>query len=146
MALSDDIKNLENYILYLTRRSKSHATTDMILGGIRQSTIINFNYKIEDNPLNITTLTLYKIVHRLDELENNPTSYYDELRSLVKNFIEKYILIDDIGQLVKMDLNYITLNKMKDYQLTTPYRLITLKKYAEILEEKRKKGDIHVKH
>lgn len=146
MALSDDIKNLENYILYLTRRSKSHATTDMILGGIRQSTIINFNYKIEDNPLNITTLTLYKIVHRLDELENNPTSYYDELHSLVKNFIEKYILIDDIGQLVKMDLNYITLNKMKDYQLTTPYRLITLKKYAEILEEKRKKGDIHVKH
>lgn len=146
MALSDDIKNLENYILYLTRRSKSHATTDMILGGIRQSTIINFNYKIEDNPLNITTLTLYKIVHRLDELENNPTSYYDELRSLIKNFIEKYILIDDIGQLVKMDLNYITLNKMKDYQLTTPYRLITLKKYAEILEEKRKKGDIHVKH
>lgn len=146
MALSDDIKNLENYILYLTRRSKSHATTDMILGGIRQSTIINFNYKIEDNPLNITTLTLYKIVHRLDELENNPTSYYDELRSLVKNFIEKYILIDDIGQLVKMDLNYITLNKMKDYQLTTPYRLITLKKYAEILDEKRKKGDIHVKH
>lgn len=146
MALSDDIKNLENYILYLTRRSKSHATTDMILGGIRQSTIINFNYKIEDNPLNITTLTLYKIVHRLDELENNPTSYYDELRSLIKNFIEKYILIDDIGQLVKMDLNYITLNKIKDYQLTTPYRLITLKKYAEILEEKRKKGDIHVKH
>lgn len=146
MALSDDIKNLENYILYLTRRSKSHATTDMILGGIRQSTIINFNYKIEDNPLNITTLTLYKIVHRLDELENNPTSYYDELRSLIKNFIKKYILIDDIGQLVKMDLNYITLNKMKDYQLTTPYRLITLKKYAEILEEKRKKGDIHVKH
>lgn len=146
MALSEDIKNLENYILYLTRRSKSHATTDMILGGIRQSTIINFNYKIEDNPLNITTLTLYKIVHRLDELENNPTSYYDELHSLVKNFIEKYILIDDIGQLVKMDLNYITLNKMKDYQLTTPYRLITLKKYAEILEEKRKKGDIHVKH
>lgn len=146
MALSDDIKNLENYILYLTRRSKSHATTDMILGGIRQSTIINFNYKIEDNPLNITTLTLYKIVHRLDELENNPTSYYDELRSLIKNFIEKYILIDDIGQLVKMDLNYITLNKMKDYQLTTPYRLITLKKYAEILDEKRKKGDIHVKH
>lgn len=146
MALSEDIKNLENYILYLTRRSKSHATTDMILGGIRQSTIINFNYKIEDNPLNITTLTLYKIVHRLDELENNPTSYYDELHSLVKNFIEKYILIDDIGQLVKMDLNYITLNKMKDYQLTTPYRLITLKKYAEILDEKRKKGDIHVKH
>lgn len=146
MALSDDIKNLENYILYLTRRSKSHATTDMILGGIRQSTIINFNYKIEDNPLNITTLTLYKIVHRLDELENNPTYYYDELRSLIKNFIKKYILIDDIGQLVKMDLNYITLNKMKDYQLTTPYRLITLKKYAEILEEKRKKGDIHVKH
>lgn len=146
MALSEDIKNLENYILYLTQCSKSHATTDMILGGIRQSTIINFNYKIEDNPLNITTLTLYKIVHRLDELENNPTYYYDELRSLIKNFIKKYILIDDIGQLVKMDLNYITLNKMKDYQLTTPYRLITLKKYAEILEEKRKKGDIHVKH
>lgn len=146
LSLANDLKQIEDYILYLTEQSKKHATTDMILGGIRQSTIINFNYKVADNPLNITTVTICKITKRLDELEKEPSSYQKDFKKMIKDFIKKYILIDDINNLIKYDLNYTTLHKIKDYTLKTPYRLITLKKYAEILEDKKGNDEVYANY
>lgn len=136
--LADDINNLEKHILYLIKQSKSHTTTEMILGNIPQSTILNFNYSLSDNPLSINSTTLCKIVKRLDELEGTK-KYYKELCKLIKNFIEKNIMVGSIPYLVEeIGLNYTTLHKLKDYKLNTPYRLITLKSYAEKVEAKMK--------
>lgn len=146
MSLDKDVKQIKDYILYLIEQSKKHPTTDMILGGIRQSTIINFNYKVVDNPLNITTVTVCKIAKRLDKLECNTESYHKEFKEIIKHFIKTYILIDDINNLTKFDLNYTTLHKMKDYSLKTPYRLTTLEKYARILKEKEGNDELYVKY
>lgn len=136
--LQDDISVLEQHILYLVNQSKTHTPTEMILGNIPHSTVINFNYGIKDNPLKVNTSTLYKIVKRLDELEGTK-HYYDDLCKVIKWFVEKNIMVGSISYLVsEFGLNYTTLHKLSDYKLTTAYRLITLKQYAEQVEKMRK--------
>lgn len=137
MMLDEDIKVLEEHILYLVQQSKRHTPTEMILGNIPHSTIINFNYGLKDTPLKVNTSTLYKIVKRLDDLEG-VNHYYEDLCNVIKNFIQNNIMVGSISYLVsEFGLNYTTLHKLKDYKLTTPYRLITLKQYAEQVKEKR---------
>lgn len=137
MMLDEDIKILEEHILYLVQQSKRHTPTEMILGNIPHSTIINFNYGLKDTPLKVNTSTLYKIVKRLDDLEG-VNHYYEDLCNVIKNFIQNNIMVGSISYLVsEFGLNYTTLHKLKDYKLTTPYRLITLKQYAEQVKEKR---------
>ncbi|RIM32802.1 hypothetical protein BUY35_00500 [Staphylococcus cohnii] len=136
--LDNDIDILKQHILHLVEQSKTHTPTEMILGNIPHSTVSNFNYGIKDNPLKVNTSTLYKIVKRLDELEGN-TTYYKDLCKVIKEFVQKNIMVDSISNLVsEFGLNYITLHKISDYKLTTPYRLVTLKQYAEKVEQIRK--------
>lgn len=135
--MNNDLEKLEQYILYLVERSKSHTPTEMILGNIPHSTIINFNYGLYKNPLGINSITLKKIVERIDELEED-THYYDTLCEYIKSFVEENILIGSIPFLTnEMGLNYTTLHKIKDYTLATPYRLMTLKTYAEKVSMKK---------
>ncbi|HHD0846060.1 hypothetical protein [Staphylococcus capitis] len=139
--LENDLKELEDYIIFLINQSKKHTPTEMILGNIPHSTVINFNYSLYKKPLSINSTTLRKIVRRIDELEKTST-YYDELCKRVKNFIEKNIMIGSISYLTKeLGLNYTTLHKIKDYQLTTPYRLITLENYAKQIRHKLERLD-----
>lgn len=136
--LDNDIDILKQHILHLVEQSKTHTPTEMILGNIPHSTVSNFNYGIKDNPLKVNTSTLYKIVKRLDELEKD-TTYYKDLCKVIKEFVQKNIMVDSISNLVsEFGLNYITLHKISDYKLTTPYRLVTLKQYAEQVERIRK--------
>ncbi|MEZ7619412.1 hypothetical protein [Staphylococcus epidermidis] len=129
-----ELEELEEYILFLVKQSKKHTPTEMILGNIPHSTIINFNYGLYKNPLGINSTTLKKIVERIDELEKN-TNYYRTLCEYIEKFVEKNIMVGSISYLTReMGLNYTTLHKLKDYKLTTPYRLITLKQYAQKIE------------
>ncbi|WP_113589822.1 hypothetical protein [Staphylococcus aureus] len=135
--LQQDIKELEDYIVFLIEQSKKHTLTDMIMGNIPQSTVIGFNYSLKKKPLSINTDTLSKIVKRIDELEGK-TNYHKKLCELIKRFIQKHIMIDSISYLTnEIGLNYTTLHKLSDFTLKTPYRLTTLKQYAEKINEKK---------
>ncbi|MDN8674526.1 hypothetical protein Q0P22_13720 [Staphylococcus aureus] len=135
--LQQDIKELEDYIVFLIEQSKQHTLTDMIMGNIPQSTVIGFNYSLKKKPLSINTDTLSKIVKRIDELEGK-TNYHKKLCELIKRFIQKHIMIDSISYLTnEIGLNYTTLHKLSDFTLKTPYRLTTLKQYAEKINEKK---------
>ncbi|HDE3815405.1 TPA: hypothetical protein PET91_002558 [Staphylococcus aureus] len=136
-----DLKEIEDYIIFLISQSKKHTPTEMILGNIPHTTILNFNYVLYKNPLSINSTTLRKIVIRIDELEGE-TSYYKELSKLIKKYVEKNIMIGSIQYLTKeIGLNYTTLHKIKDFKLTTPYRLITLKKYGEKVNDFIERGE-----
>lgn len=137
IMVKEDINALEKHILKLIEQSKTHTPTEMILGNIPHSTVINFNYGIKNNPLKVNTSTLYKIVKRLDELEGTK-HYYKDLCKVIKQFVEKNIMVGSVSYLVsEFGLNYTTLHKLTDYKLKTPYRLITLKQYAEQVEKIR---------
>ncbi len=136
-----DLKEIEDYIKFLISQSKKHTPTEMILGNIPHTTILNFNYVLYKNPLSINSTTLRKIVIRIDELEGE-TSYYKELSKLIKKYVEKNIMIGSIPYLTKeIGLNYTTLHKIKDFKLTTPYRLITLKRYGEKVNNFIERGE-----
>jgi len=144
LSLEESVQQLEQHILDLISASKRHTFTKMVMGNIPSATLYNFTYMVQENPLAINSNTLKKVAVRLDELESC-NHYYKDLQKEVSHFIKTYIMVDTIGELMKLDLNYVTLHKIKDVKLNTPYRMTTLVKYAQIVEEKR--GELkHVKH
>lgn len=137
ILLEKDVKKLEEHIISLITQSNKYTVTQMILGNIPQSTVLNFKYLLKNNPLSINSDTLAKITKRLDELEGT-SKYYNDTCNKIQVFVEKHILIGSISYLMKeMKLNYTTLKKITDYELTTPYRMITLKRYAEKVANKK---------
>lgn len=138
MCLEHDNQQLYTYVQELRVACKRHTASDIVAGCIPITTVYHFLYDMHDESLAITSVTLSKIARRVDELDNS--DYEHKLKALIKNYVERYILVTNKPLLVRCGLTYDVMNKIGDYTLKKSYRLSTLPKYAMLVKENLKEG------
>lgn len=133
MTLDDAIKELEQMIINMKEASRQYSASDMIQGGVKMTTLYDFVYKQNTDVFATNIKTLKAIAMSLDSLSDS--TYYNNLTQSINKFVDTFILIKPIGELVKDGLNYTTLNKFKCKDLSKSYVMRTLINYAMLIEK-----------
>lgn len=137
MILDDAIKELEQMIINMKNASRQYSASDMIQGGVKMTTLYDFVYKQNTDVFATNIKTLKAIAISLDSLSDS--TYHNDLIQTINEFIDTFILIKPIGELVKDGLNYTTLNKFKAKDLSKSYVMRTLINYAKLIEKEEVK-------
>lgn len=135
-TLEEDISLLESKIDNLIVEAKKYSISDLVGNELRVSTVCNFVQR--RNPiLSINTSTLFLLAKKVDLLSDNTESYFLSIHYFIEKFIEKYIDVVNVTALVNAGLAKKTLDKMFDIKIGNPFRLNTMVRYAQIVEEKQ---------
>jgi|SRR5699024_6682812 len=138
--LSDDKAQLINFMKEIRHACKQHTASDIVAGRIPIATVYHFIYEMDLESLSITSVTLKKLTRRLDELDQSDYTY--RLQTLVANFVKHHINVAKKPKLIEWGLTYDVINKINDFDLNKSYRMQTLIKYADIVQNKHKEVEL----